>query len=295
MAPCFRCRLRKLTCSEETFCKQRKLAGFKCKYRMHRSKSTLQDQRQTKSALSADTLSYSSYEDEPSNTETIDSHDQCDPPTLQYLGDNIIYTSIERPVEQKQIHGASNPSPRLVLSNPDVGDGVVFEFSINGQRVEYLFEPTDQQFLGPTSSNTTWQFIIGAKLCELLINLPLGSPAISTIGAPFFDNQYAGDELGFLEVSWQKSFLVARKNRSAAERRTSRYENVFAQAYRRTGGWPPRRGAEGSRIATVYNFKQLVVRSGLGRPTKLTSPSTQANKSQTLSKSSANGTTTRPS
>ena len=89
----------------------------------------------------------------------------------------------------------------------DVEDGVVHEFSINGQMVQYLLEPTNQMLPGPTSSNTTWQLIIGAKLCGMLIGLPNDKLAISTIGAPFFDNQYAGDELDFLKVLWQKSFL----------------------------------------------------------------------------------------
>ena len=168
----------------------------------------------------AEALTYSSDADEPSdvstvtintdhmrNAETTDCHDKCGPLMLQHPDDDTIYTSIERPGEQKQISEASDSSSRLILSNPGEGDRVVYVSSINGQMVEYLFEPTDQQFPGPTSSSTAWHFNVAAKLCEMLLSAPCGSPVIATVGAPFFGNQYAGDEIGILEVSWQKSFL----------------------------------------------------------------------------------------
>jgi hypothetical protein len=49
--------------------------------------------------------------------------------------------------------------------------------------------------------------MIRAILYGMLVGVPLGEPMVSTIGAPFVDNQYAGKYLDFVKVSWQKSFL----------------------------------------------------------------------------------------
>lgn len=85
--------------------------------------------------------------------------------------------------------------------------GEFCEIENDSKTIQYLFQPTDQPFPSVASSNTSWEKKIRAMLCGQLVDVPLGKPVVSIIGAPFLNNQYAGDYLDFLEVSWQKSFV----------------------------------------------------------------------------------------
>jgi hypothetical protein len=55
------------------------------------------------------------------------------------------------------------------------------------------------------SSNAEWENKLRATFDGMFVGVPLGEPVVSIIGAPFVSNQYAGEYLDFVHVSWQKS------------------------------------------------------------------------------------------
>ncbi|KAH6714040.1 hypothetical protein BKA61DRAFT_55197 [Leptodontidium sp. MPI-SDFR-AT-0119] len=192
---CLRCRVRKISCSKKTpSCRQCVLAGNECTYD-RKDRRVQHQQRQRKSAAAESNPRID--EDKASNISIIKDVD-----------DKLVYTSIET-TEQKQPLRAVHSSSLVVPSRRDVGD--FHEFSIGGQIVQYLFEPTNQLLPSFMIKNATWQDAIGTKLRRMLVDLPLGKSVVSTIGAPFFDNQYAGAKPDFSNVHWRKSFVVARR------------------------------------------------------------------------------------
>ncbi|KAL5330983.1 hypothetical protein ACEPPN_000510 [Leptodophora sp. 'Broadleaf-Isolate-01'] len=147
--------------------------------------------------------------------------------------DDFVYLSIETPAEETQTARTGFSLPQILSQHKqshrkteakspglplpfasmelDVGESKLCEFETNGEIFQYLFEPTGQLLPGVVSSDAAWKIIIRDVLRGMLNGVPLDKPVVSTIGAPFFNNQYVADELDFLEVLWQKSFVVARR------------------------------------------------------------------------------------
>ena len=119
--------------------------------------------------------------------------------------------------KERPIHTSANSSGLVRLPfismKPDVRS-VTFVLDDNDAVVQYLFEPAPFSIIptnqfGPSvmSSNTEWEKKLRAIVNEMLGGVPLGEPMVSIVEAPFIGNQYAGKDLGFVDVSWQKCFL----------------------------------------------------------------------------------------
>jgi hypothetical protein len=73
--------------------------------------------------------------------------------------------------------------------------------------VQYLFKPAGQSVDCIARSETEWKHKLHATIEEILVGVPFGEPVVSVIPAPLFGNQYGGDYLDIVDVSWQKCFL----------------------------------------------------------------------------------------
>jgi hypothetical protein len=95
---------------------------------------------------------------------------------------------------------------------PELRSVAFYEFILrNGDTVvQYLFKPASLLIIptGPSAvSNAEWEKRLRAAVDGMFVGVPLGEPMVSIIGAPFAGNQYAGEYLDFLQVSWQVCFL----------------------------------------------------------------------------------------
>jgi hypothetical protein len=137
----------------------------------------------------------------------------CLPPSAQGFDSDTAYPSIEILSEDPQTaHRDPSFAPRnialyLQYNRRPIYTSAYYEFESNGAIVQYLFEPIGQALPNIVNSSAEWENMLRATFDRMLVGMPWGKPIVSVIGAPFVGNQYAGEDLDFVRVSWQKSFL----------------------------------------------------------------------------------------